>query len=718
MDMEHRMGPVPWLTLGLAALLGACHGTSVCEPPWSTSGQFVKLRNSPAYVEQMSRVEADVPHTACRAEATIPTHKLFLRETEPATYTAAPGMAVKSTTPYDVRVVTPRNVIGKFSGNYRVLGVGRGIDAEDCATAAIQACDDAIDAYWRKERAVRPIDIPCMVLADNERCPGPGGSFETPLAATEAPLAPRSEAPLVTLIKKLDDVRTRRDAVRGLVQFFDNAKARADGDVASPAVKALLDKIVEPLAQTYVESDLDDITRVELIRALGEAQDPRAGRAYTRAFAAFIADIEGGPKAAPSNTKQRSMEDVLWSAHGVAGSRYQESAPALADLFAKFEAGTNEGAKTGKMIKRAMIALKNPIWTSMLIDKISRPVEAPASTDSANYRSQVWWQTTAAEILGEIRDPAATKPLTKILIDAKKKAVHQTALLAIVGIGKDAVPVLADILAGKDAELVELARARASDNDGEAKSYVRVAAKALGAIGRPEAKDPLIRALRSTDGPTNSAAIARALTQLPASAEVEKAFELAYDKVTPDQRGELLGAASGFGDPDLIPWVLTRVKVARESYARQEGLRTAILLMKSAQVAAVKTVVEKVGTEADKAGVSAASQLLDRCDRGLDCYLSSLTEPGGAEGKVAGASVKAAYMLAILGDAETATKVASRLKDVKENEVRLAALGAIDRLVRKDGAAVAAAIDKAIDEGAEDDVRMATRLVSYRLRAR
>jgi HEAT repeat protein len=717
MNTEHWMGHVRWLTLVMAGVLGGCHGATVCEPPWSTSGQFVRLRNSQAYVEQMSRVEADVPHTACRAEATIPTQKLYLRESEPATYTAAPGMAVKSTTPYDVRVVTPRNVIGKFSGNYRVLGVGRGIDAEDCATAAIQACDDAIDAYWRKERAVRPIDIPCMVLADNERCPGPGGSFETPLAATEAPVAPRFEAPLVTLIKKLDDVRTRRDAVRGLVQFFDNAKARADGDVANPAVKALLDKIVEPLAQTYAESDLDDMTRVELIRALGEAQDPRAGRAYTRAFAAFIADIEGGPKAAPSNTKERS-EDVFWGAYGVAGSRYQESAPALADVFAKFEAGTNEGAKTGKMVKRAMIALKNPTWTSMLIDKIGRPIEGPASTDSASYRSQVWWQTTAAEVLGEIRDPAATKPLTKILIDAKKKAVHPTALLAIVGIGKDAVPILADILAGKDAELALFARARASDNDGEAKSYVRVAAKALGALGRPEVKDALIRALRSNDSPTNSAAIARALAQLPASAEVEKAFELAYDKATPDQRAELLGAASGFGDPEFVPWVLARVKGARESYARQEGLRTAILLMKSAQVAAVKAVVEKVGTDADKAGISAASQLLDRCDRGLDCYLSRLAEPGGAEGKAVSSSVKAAYMLAILGDADTAMKIVSRLKDVKENDARLAALGAIDRLVRKDGAAVAVAVDKAIDEGAEDEVRMATRLVSYRLRAR
>jgi hypothetical protein len=296
--------------------------------------------------------------------------------------------------------------------------------------------------------------------------------------------------------------------------------------------------------------------------------------------------------------------------------------------------------------------------------------------------------------------------------------VHKTALLAIVGIGKDAVPVLADILAGKDADLVLFSRAKASDNDGEPKSYVRVAAKALGALGRSEAKDALIRALRSTDSPTNRTAIARALTELPASAEVEKAFELAHDKVTPDQRAELLGAASSFGDPELVPWVLARVKGAQESYARQEGLRSTILLMKSAQVAAVKAVVEKAGTDADKAGVSAASQLLDRCGHELDCYMSRLTEPGGAEGKAVPVSVKAAYMLAILGDADTAMKIASRLKDVKENDARLAALAAIDRLVRKDGSAVAVAVDKAIEESEDEEVRTAAKLVSYRLRAR
>ena len=53
------------------------------------------------------------------------------------------------------------------------------------------------------------------------------------------------------MVKKLDDPHTRRDAVFGLAQFFENAKSRAEGDVKAPAVQALLDQIVDPLAKTY-----------------------------------------------------------------------------------------------------------------------------------------------------------------------------------------------------------------------------------------------------------------------------------------------------------------------------------------------------------------------------------------------------------------------------------------------------------------------------------
>src|SRR6185436_12451531 len=112
--------------------------------------------------------------------------------------TIAPGITVKSMTPYDQRVLTPRGDIGKFGGDYRVMGVGRGVDADDCARAAVQACDDAIDSYWRKQLAVRPLGIPCRLLSENAQCPASGSYDPTAVATAEPKVAPRSEPPLVS----------------------------------------------------------------------------------------------------------------------------------------------------------------------------------------------------------------------------------------------------------------------------------------------------------------------------------------------------------------------------------------------------------------------------------------------------------------------------------------------------------------------------------------
>ena len=328
-----------WLVV-LAALLPAtgwgCHGTAICEPPWTTSGQLVKLRNSDAYLQRMEQAGGDVPHLACRAEATIPMQQLYLRESDPASYAVGPGVMAKNSTVYDPRVHAPRQDISKLSGEYRVMGVGRGIAAEDCAQAAMQACNDAIDGYWRKQRAVPPLAVPCRLLADKEACPSSGSYEPLALAPAEPKLAPRSEPPLIGLIKKLDASSHAPRRRARAVQFFDNAKSRAHGDVGDSAVRALLDKIVEPLAGTYAGADLDDSTRGELVRVLGEAGDARAGRAWSRAFTSFAAGKPG------------FEDDVGWSAQGVALSRHRETAAALGEAFVKIEVGTPEGVEPAR----------------------------------------------------------------------------------------------------------------------------------------------------------------------------------------------------------------------------------------------------------------------------------------------------------------------------------------------------------------------------------
>jgi hypothetical protein len=69
-----------------------------------------------------------------------------------------------------------------------------------------------------------------------------------------------------TWVKKLGDPIQRPAAIKRLIQFFEDAMTRANKDRNDANVKALLDKIIEPLTKTYVDGDLDERTRIELIK--------------------------------------------------------------------------------------------------------------------------------------------------------------------------------------------------------------------------------------------------------------------------------------------------------------------------------------------------------------------------------------------------------------------------------------------------------------------
>jgi HEAT repeat protein len=523
-----RAKRILWFFATALAVLSGCRGATICEPPGGTSGLFVRVHNSDAYVKQVTRADSEVPHVACRATADIPVQRRMWQESSSAQFSRRGGPQSS----YDARVLMVDKAVNSVVGYWRVLGLGRGIDADDCGTAALQACNEAIDRYWEKELAVRPLDVGCKLAVDRERCPGPGGSFEPVALAAEEPVpAPRTEPPLVTLVKKLDDARTRRDAVHGLAQFFDNAKTRAGGDVKAPAVVALLDQIVEPLSKAY-GSDLDEKTRARLIRLLAETLDVRAGRAWNQALTSYAPGKPGGE------------EDVRWAALAIGSTRYQEGASALGEAFGKIDASTPEGDEARKNVVTAMVALKSASWKAMLVERLRRPLPNDDDVSSAR-RSESFWQSKAAEILAEIGDPGATEPLLGVLVDSDKAEVAPAALEALVRLGE----------AGK----------------------------------------------------------------LSPAAGAKKAYIGAYEKLSrgstlarPDGTGwrpALLTAAAGFGDAELVPWLLKQAKSAKGAEAEQvraAALSSAVKSMRRRDVPAVKAAVEKLGTAKDKDALRAA----------------------------------------------------------------------------------------------------------------
>jgi hypothetical protein len=112
------------------------------------------------------------------------------------------------------------------------------------------------------------------------------------------------------------------------------------------------------------------------------------------------------------------------------------------------------------------------------------------------------------------------------------------------------------------------------------------------------------------------------------------------------------------------------------------------------------------------------------CGDNVGCYLSKLEEPAAQEQKTQFIGIKAAYMLAIQGNAGTSMEIVKQLPKVKNAAVRFSAVQAIDHLTQKEPAPVADALQKIVDDNkAKDDRNMMqadapVKEIVYRLRAR
>jgi hypothetical protein len=150
-----------------------CHRLPICERPGVTTGQFVRAKTSFAYLARSGKGK-DPSHIACRAEATIPVTLGFMleNETELCNHT---GVCAQRNGPDTV--ITPNTYLRRpettSQGGLRALGLGRGVDARDCGKTALEACDEAVDYFFRKQSDTRPPIVVCALAADRTRCEGP-----------------------------------------------------------------------------------------------------------------------------------------------------------------------------------------------------------------------------------------------------------------------------------------------------------------------------------------------------------------------------------------------------------------------------------------------------------------------------------------------------------------------------------------------------------------
>lgn len=596
-----------------------------------------------------------------------------------------------------------------------------------------------------------------------------------------------------THIKKLEDPAYRPNSIKRLIQFFEDAMANDKGNREGPSVKPLLDTIIEPLSSQCVNSDLDDRTRSNLVKFLSDARDPRAEPCFIKVLKDYKVDA--------------TEEDVRWTARAVGSLKLKGAAGPLFEVFVKLRTSKPKADAIYRDVHDALLELADPAWEAQLITLVSRPIND--RKDGTILKDEMFWQITAAELLGILKSTNGVKPLIKAILSPNKVELGNTALNALIKIGKPSIAPTMALLKNEDKDLAEYSKletlkATPPGSDGKVpasatkaaeNAHIGTAASILAAIGREEATTTLIEAAEKADDVTR-VIITRDFINLPSTPALVKSFQTTYEK-TPlsltapligGAREALLDRASVFFDSSFTPWI---VKTAMEAKGepgdidpiRVASLASAMKIMTVEQVSLVDglynlkstgadgkpsfigksflkepvkpkegetvkpedaTKVCSADTECDankglfciarQSGTEKVCQvpgeyklckdLLAACTDKVECYLAKLAEPETHRKETIMTGIKAIYMVGILGTPEVKTKLIELMPKLTNGDVRGLAGVVIDRFSPKGDPAIAAALQKIVDEAeaSKDSNKKAAnssfKQVIYRLNAR
>ncbi|MDB4944902.1 MAG: hypothetical protein JWP97_4436 [Labilithrix sp.] len=503
-----------------------------------------------------------------------------------------------------------------------------------------------------------------------------------------------------TWAKRLDDPAQRVPSIKRLEGFFNDAMSNASGanKREDEKVKKVLDDSVEPLAKTYVAGGLDEKSRKDLIKLLGDMGDPRAAPAYAKAFK----DFEPG----------KNDDDVKYAAQGTtrlaqAGQATDQGlVDALWDCFSKFQPSKNtKSINLVKDLQNAVMVVKDKSYGPKAVEKLAAPVTDPKDPSQGMDQIQ-FWQNTSARLVGELKYTPGVRALVKVLLTPTKGDLIFPVRLALTKMPKESEPVLVAALKGTDPELAKLAEAYPE------KAYIPRLAEPIAYISRPSGRDAILEALEKADSDQNRTVLASELTHFPSDAKLSKTFIDAYNKVPANAAIPLLGGGNGrailaqssanFFDPTLVDWLMKELAAAKGEAADAmlpAALQAAIKLMATNNEKAVGDAVGKIpGQATEKDMFKSAATVLDKCKQDAACYVAVLDTPVPSTPPTAKMGhVKAAWMAGVYGNDKVKADLVSRVDKVKDGSVRLAMVEAIDHLSPQGDVNAATALEKVVD---------------------
>jgi hypothetical protein len=341
-----------------------------------------------------------------------------------------------------------------------------------------------------------------------------------------------------------------------------------------------------------------------------------------------------------------------------------------------------------------------------------------------------FWQTTAAQLIGDTHFTAGVKPLVTVLLTPTKKDLTFPVRLALHKMPKEAEPVLISALKA-EGDFGPLAAAYPE------KAYVSLVAEPLAYISRPAGLAAVLDAINSADNDGNRVMLSSYLTYWPPEPRSLKAFTDTASKIAPNAavalaggmngHAVLAGNAAGFFEPSLTDWVVKEIQNAKgEGIAESIQSSGSIAAIKLMQPESMKSVGDTInakiqGQATEKDMFKAASAVVDKCKKDVTCYMNHLSTPiPSAPAAAKMGHVKAVWMIAMNGNEGDKAKLFDKLSTVKDRSVRLPICEAIDHLSPKGDAAMGDKLEKLVDsevaagnkDGTDEMYRIALKLRS------
>ncbi len=489
---------------------------------------------------------------------------------------------------------------------------------------------------------------------------------------------------------ELADPVRRENAIFNLKEIYAKSLANSGGDRSSTEVTAVADVIVMPLTDAYLAYPEDRLNGLAILELLQEMQDPRSlpalldalnwrtevseNHAIRAAQTIQLLDV-------PSNQRGNIVEALSRSLDRVTGARTEDNNMRLAMI-------------------RALGSMDDDGATEILA--------AVATKQDENQNFMI--NRLAAQQLGELRDPAAIPALIECLFlfapNRPDLRMNDVAAQALILIGRPSLKPLLGVMQGDDKtanaiaksyiDAVKAARPDLANTMTVQQITGAEASFALGALGFPEALDPLLKEAGSSDTARRlNAAIALVRLKVPAAADqarIRSTLQKVYGSLPSGyegvrMRGQLLAAMAHTYDDALMPFILDELDdrranpelrlIAAQNYAL---LANADEASKFTSAIAREKPSEAGGYREKFAEHQPLIDLAAECDVSVPCWVGKATSSDPVVAR------KGAYMLGRYGNGqEPAVEALTSQLGNQDIGVRLAALMALDQIAA-DGA--------------------------------